>query len=86
MEPKGESIAAAFLASAEGGASLELGGAHWFAASEGAQDQDDESDKAVEGIITIEVRSLAVCGGRARQVRSDLQSGCESCRVLSICS
>jgi hypothetical protein len=61
MEPKGESIAAAFLASAEGGASLELGGAHWFAASEGTEEPPDESDQLVDGKITIEARDLHAC-------------------------
>jgi Beta galactosidase small chain len=54
MEPKGESMVAELLKN-EAGASLEVGGAHWFASTGGEGEAEAEPQQEVDGTMAIEV-------------------------------
>ena len=60
MEAKGESMAAAFLETLDEssfGASVEGGGAHWFAAPPGGRNEAEaDSDASVNGRLLLEAR------------------------------
>ena len=62
MEAKGESMAAAFLES-DTGASIETGGAHWFAAPASVADEAHTDQKSIDGKLLIEARSLKLSTG-----------------------
>ena len=56
MAPQGESMAAAFLESEAGAASLEAGGAHWLAEAAADESHDEAEDAAaIDSTIALQV-------------------------------